>query len=57
MTSVQAEPTAWLVIASTGFRAVFLDYARAIQYAAHTHGEIMELFLGDEDDAAAEGLP
>lgn len=35
---------AWLVIAADGFRALFLDQARAESYAATTHGTVHPLY-------------
>ena len=40
------EPAAYLVTTVDGYRAVFLDRARAEQYAEHTHGTVQPLFLG-----------
>lgn len=34
---------AWLVIAPDGFRAVFLDHAVALNYAARCHGVVKPL--------------
>ena len=42
-------PRAWIVVAPDGFEAVFLDHARAIQYAAACHGTIVELFVRSPD--------
>jgi hypothetical protein len=38
-------PKAWLVVAADGFESVFLDHARALQYAAHVHGTVSPLYL------------
>lgn len=40
---VPALPEAWLVIASDGFRAVFIDRAVAERYAVQTHGTVHAL--------------
>lgn len=38
---------AWLVITGSGFEAVFLDEARAADYAARTRGVVKPLYLRD----------
>lgn len=37
-------PAAWLVVTASGFAAVFLDQARAVQYAADSHGTLEPLY-------------
>ena len=38
---------AWLVIARDGFRAVFIDEAQALNYAARCHGTVHALVRED----------
>lgn len=37
-------PAAWMVTTANGFAAVFLDQARAAQYAADSHGTLEPLY-------------
>ena len=41
---MNAEPSAWMVIAPNGFQAVFLQRARAEQYAVNCRGTVWPLF-------------
>lgn len=45
---------AWLVIAADGFRAVFLEHAVALNYAARCHGTVHALgIIKEASDATA----
>lgn len=41
-------PVAWLVVCAKGDRTLFLDQARAVQYAAQQHGVVHGLYLHPE---------
>jgi hypothetical protein len=36
---------AWLVVAADGFKAVFIDRAAALNYAARCHGTVYPLVI------------
>ena len=44
-TIAQPQPKAWLVIAADGFESVFLQRARAEQYAVNCRGTVWPLGL------------
>ena len=45
-----SEPEAWMVIASDGFKALFLTKARADQYAVACHGIVWALYRRGSDN-------
>lgn len=44
----ETEPSAWLVIAADGFRALFLNQGRANQYAVNCHGVVHPLYQKED---------
>jgi len=45
---------AWAVRFGKGLTALFLEYPRAIQYAAHSHGVLIELHDDPEPEVKPE---